>query len=97
MITPTALAQQNLLVLLAVLPFLSALLLISVSGRAAGILAGITMLAGIALSAGLGGPVMSGEVLRASLDWVPSAGLSLSLRMDGFAWMFATLVSAIGL
>ena len=40
---------------------------------------------------------MSGEVLRASLDWVPSAGLSLSLRMDGFAWMFATLVMAIGL
>src|SRR5678815_5410497 len=29
--------------------------------------------------------------------WVPSAGLDLTIRVDGFAWMFAMLVTGIGL
>ncbi|HEY8578582.1 MAG TPA: proton-conducting transporter membrane subunit, partial [Beijerinckiaceae bacterium] len=28
--------------------------------------------------------------------WMPSLGLDFTLRMDGFAWLFATLISGIG-
>ncbi|MGB3072066.1 MAG: monovalent cation/H+ antiporter subunit A [Ottowia sp.] len=38
-----------------------------------------------------------GGVLRQEVAWIPSAGLNLVLRVDGFAWMFATLVTGIGL
>lgn len=34
--------------------------------------------------------------LRFSLSWMPSLGLDFTLRMDGFAWIFAVLVSLIG-
>lgn len=40
--------------------------------------------------------VRQGHVLRETIAWVPSLGLDLSLRMDGFAWMFAVLVTVIG-
>jgi len=42
-------------------------------------------------------PAMAaGEVLRITWEWVPSLHLSLQLRMDGYAWMFAMLISGIG-
>ena len=37
-----------------------------------------------------------GQVLRFELEWLPAFGLSFALRMDGFAWMFASLVTGIG-
>jgi len=40
--------------------------------------------------------VRDGGVLEETFAWVPSLGLDLSLRMDGFAWMFAVLVTVIG-
>ena len=40
--------------------------------------------------------VTEGGVLRTTIEWVPQIGLNLSLRMDGFAWMFAMLISGIG-
>jgi multicomponent K+:H+ antiporter subunit A len=40
--------------------------------------------------------VLQGGVIRQELDWLPSLGLNLSLRMDGFAWMFSLLVLGIG-
>ena len=30
------------------------------------------------------------------IEWLPSLGLDFSLRMDGFAWLFAMLVTGIG-
>ena len=41
--------------------------------------------------------VGAGGVLRQEIAWMPSLGLNLVLRMDGFAWMFAMLVTGIGL
>ena len=35
-------------------------------------------------------------VIRYTVEWVPDLGLEFSLRMDGFAWMFAMLVTGIG-
>jgi multicomponent K+:H+ antiporter subunit A len=40
--------------------------------------------------------VKSGGVIRQEIQWLPSAGLNLVLRVDGFAWMFAVLVTVIG-
>jgi multicomponent K+:H+ antiporter subunit A len=40
--------------------------------------------------------VLQGGVVRQDFAWLPSLGLDLSLRMDGFAWMFSMLVLGIG-
>jgi len=43
-------------------------------------------------------PAMAaGGVVTERLDWLPSLGLALVVRLDGFAWMFAMLVSGMGL
>lgn len=40
--------------------------------------------------------VRDGGVIREEIAWIPSLGLDLVLRVDGFAWMFAVLVTVIG-
>ncbi|NMG43112.1 monovalent cation/H+ antiporter subunit A [Aromatoleum toluvorans] len=42
-------------------------------------------------------PQVSAEgVVRLNVPWAPALGLDISLRMDGFAWLFALLVSGMG-
>ncbi|MBY4597006.1 monovalent cation/H+ antiporter subunit A [Ottowia caeni] len=41
--------------------------------------------------------LQEGQVLRQEVAWIPSAGVNLVLRVDGFAAMFAVLVTGIGL
>ncbi|MFN4362188.1 MAG: monovalent cation/H+ antiporter subunit A [Hylemonella sp.] len=41
--------------------------------------------------------VSEGAVLTERLAWLPGLGVDLVVRLDGFAWMFAMLVSAMGL
>src|SRR3546814_5949864 len=40
--------------------------------------------------------VRDGGVLLESYAWVPSLGLDIVLRMDGFAWIFAVIITTIG-
>jgi len=40
--------------------------------------------------------VSVGGVLRHEIAWMPTLGLNLTLRMDGFAWLFAGLITGIG-
>jgi multicomponent K+:H+ antiporter subunit A len=40
--------------------------------------------------------VSAGGVVREEIVWLPSLGLNLVFRMDGFAWMFSLLVLGIG-
>lgn len=40
--------------------------------------------------------VHHGDVLRLSIEWIPALGLDLTLRMDGFTWLFTMLVTGIG-
>ncbi len=43
-------------------------------------------------------PIISdGQVLRGTVEWLPAYGLNVTLRMDGFAWLFAMLITGIGL
>ena len=41
--------------------------------------------------------VADGGVVSERLPWLPSLGLDIVVRLDGFAWMFAMLVSGMGL
>ncbi len=41
--------------------------------------------------------VRDGAVLIERWSWLPALGIDLIVRIDGFAWMFAMLVSAMGL
>ncbi len=34
--------------------------------------------------------------LREQIDWIPTAGLAFSLRMDGLSWLFCLLIYGIG-
>ncbi|SCY95437.1 multisubunit potassium/proton antiporter, PhaA subunit /multisubunit potassium/proton antiporter, PhaB subunit [Paracoccus tibetensis] len=90
-------ALQNQLLLLAMLPFAAALLVAALPQRMSALVAGLSMALALVLLAALAPAVIDGAVLRVELDWVPSAGLGLPLRLDGFSWLFATLVSGIGL
>jgi len=38
-----------------------------------------------------------GGVVSHRIDWIPQLGLSLTLRMDGLAWLFCVLITFIGL
>lgn len=43
-------------------------------------------------------PLIShGKVVTATMRWLPEYGLNFVLRMDGFAWLFAVLITGIGM
>ncbi|MBA4108288.1 MAG: monovalent cation/H+ antiporter subunit A [Leptothrix sp. (in: Bacteria)] len=41
--------------------------------------------------------ISAGTVVTERLVWLPSLGIDVVVRLDGFAWMFAMLVSGMGL
>lgn len=88
-----------LLLALVALPFGGALvagLLPTHARNVAAALAGGIALVGLMLVWAAYPTVSGGGVLRAEFAWMPTLGLSFSLRMDGFAWLFAGLVTGIG-
>ncbi len=81
------------------LPFLGsffAALLPSNARNAEAWLAGAVALGGLALLWMAYPAVAGGQPIRHEVEWIPDLGLSFVLRMDGFAWMFAVLISGIG-
>src|SRR3546814_2449016 len=86
--------------IIVVLPFLGGViagLLPAKSRNVEAWLAGAIALAGLTMAALLYPEVAEGGVVRYEAEWLPEFGLNFSLRMDGFAWMFVTLVTGIGL
>ncbi|CAG8870792.1 NAD(P)H-quinone oxidoreductase subunit 2, chloroplastic [Pseudomonas fluorescens] len=59
-------------------------------------LAGLVALAGTIQVALLYPQIADGGVIREEFLWLPSLGMNLVLRMDGFAWLFSLLVLGIG-
>jgi multicomponent K+:H+ antiporter subunit A len=89
-----------LLAVLLGLPFagsIAAALLPANARNAEAWLAGAVALAGLAITWAFYPQMSSGHVMRLELAWLPAFGLNFALRMDGFAWMFAGLVTGIGL
>ncbi len=90
---------EKLLITVLALPFLGSCLapLFRANARnAEAWLAGAITLAGLALVAAIYPGVTNGGVILYKLEWVPDLQLDFALRMDGFAWMFAMLVTGIG-
>ena len=92
--------SDALLLLTAVgLPFVGAIVagLLSTHARnTAAWLAGVITLVELALVWAAYPTVEAGGVVRHEFAWMPSLGLNLVLRMDGFAWVFAALISGVG-
>ncbi len=87
------------LVLLLALPFVGAVaaMLLPANGRtAAATLAGAIALAALCTTLACYGDVAAGRVLRFSVAWLPVGDVDFALRMDGYAWMFCVIVTAIG-
>ena len=87
------------LALLLLLPFLGsavAALLPTTARNLESVWAGLVALAVAVPMALLYPDVRGGQVLVERIVWLPSLGLDLIVRIDGFAWMFALLVSGIG-
>ncbi|MGB3387754.1 MAG: monovalent cation/H+ antiporter subunit A [Pseudaminobacter sp.] len=92
-------ADDTSLILMLVLPFAGSLIaafLPSNARNAEAWLAGTIALAGLVLAMSCYPPVAAGGAIRSEIEWLPSLGLNMSLRMDGFAWLFAMLISGIG-
>ncbi|WP_447920044.1 monovalent cation/H+ antiporter subunit A [Achromobacter aegrifaciens] len=87
------------LILILALPFagsLCAALLPSNARNAEAWLAGLIALACVVLVASLYPEVTNGGVVRFDMPWAPALGLQFTLRMDGYAWLFALIVSGMG-
>ncbi|CAM5789524.1 monovalent cation/H+ antiporter subunit A [Ottowia pentelensis] len=88
------------LVFLLLLPFAGALvaaLLPTHARTAAATWAALVSAVGLVWVLWLTPTLQAGTVLREEYRWIPSAGINLLIRMDGLAWMFALLVTGIGL
>lgn len=89
----------DMLLLLLVLPFVASLIaaLLPTNARnRESTLAGLVALGCALQTAWLFPQLANGNVLREEIAWLPALGLNLSLRMDGFAWLFCMMVLGIG-
>ena len=89
-----------LLALIVLLPFLGSIgasLLRSNARNAEAWLAGAISLSCAVLVASLYPRVADAGVVHFALRWLPQYGLELHFRVDAYAWLFAMLVSVIGL
>jgi len=60
-------------------------------------LAGIVAVAGFVVTLQFFPAIAAGGRVRHEIEWIPSLGLNLVLRIDGLAWLFCVLVTFIGL
>ncbi len=90
----------RMLFLLVLLPFIGSAVIGLMRGvdrsGSAWFSAAITLVAFI-VTASLYPAASGGRVLRETVAWLPQYGLDITLRMDGFAWLFAMLITGIGL
>ena len=87
------------LVLLVALPFIASVLAALLPADARNresTLAGLVALGCAVQVAWLFPQLADGNVLREEFSWLPTLGLNLVFRLDGFAWMFCMLVLGIG-
>ncbi len=92
--TPALLLTAALL-----LPFLASLLaavLPSNARNAEAWLAGTVAVIGLGVMVYLYPQITNGGVVRHEIEWIPSLGLNLILRLDGFSWLFGVLVTGVG-
>ncbi|KKX29336.1 monovalent cation/H+ antiporter subunit A [Rhizobium sp. LC145] len=88
------------LLLLLVLPFVGSLVSVFLLQTRSRVLpawlAGAVALLSLLIVAACYPAVSAGEIIRFEGQWLPQLGLNFTLRLDGFAWMFAMLITGIG-
>lgn len=87
------------LIWIVILPFIGSLcaaFLPSHARNVAAWLAGTVAVACVILTVQLYPQVSEGEVIREAVHWIPQLGLDFTFRLDGFAWLFAMLVTVMG-
>ena len=87
------------LIWMIVLPFAAsavAALLPANARNAEAWLSGAVMLVILVLVLSIYPDIATGTAVRQNIGWLPELGLDLVFRIDGFAWMFALLISGIG-
>jgi len=40
--------------------------------------------------------ILDGQVVKLTLAWIPSMGIDFTLRLDGYAWLFALIIAGMG-
>jgi multicomponent K+:H+ antiporter subunit A len=88
-----------LLIALLALPFAGSVvaMFLPVNARnAEAWLAGAVTLGSLAITGAFYSAVARGGVVRAAFAWLPTYGLDFALRLDGYAWLFAVVVTGIG-
>jgi multicomponent K+:H+ antiporter subunit A len=91
--------HDMLLIAVIALPFAGSLLaaLLATNARnAEAWLAGAVAFIALVLVAAAYPDIANGGSIQKRFEWVPDLGLDFSLRMDGFAWLLAVLVTGIG-
>src|SRR3546814_6415042 len=92
--------DATVLTLLFILPFAGCLLTAFFPSNTRNIeawIAGAVALGGLVLTISLYPSIAGGGSVRAEAEWLPALGIGVTIRMDGLAWMFALLVTGIGL
>src|SRR5690349_12883861 len=92
-------SNEALLLVTIIVPFIGsfvASLLPTNARNAEAWLAGGTAITLVVLLSFLYPAIVDGHVVRSEIAWVPSAGLAFVLRLDGLAWVFAVLITAVG-
>ena len=93
-------SDHSLLILPVALPFVGsamALMFRANARNAEAWLAAVTALAAHLIAWSFYPRVANGEIVAAVFDWLPALGLTFTVRVDGYAWMFSILVTGIGM
>ena len=92
--------REAMLILLVILPFVGSAIIgffRSTAKNNEAWFAGAVALLGLLCTIMLYPAITTGNIVRIDISWLPQWGLNVTLRMDGFAWLFALLITGIGL
>ncbi|TFL18896.1 monovalent cation/H+ antiporter subunit A [Jannaschia formosa] len=90
----------HLLIIIALLPFLGALvpgLMIRAGRTVCAISTAVPTLLALAMLIVLAPAVLRGEVIQAEIAWLPQLGLSVAFFLDGLGLLFAGMILGVGL
>ena len=87
--------REAILILLVILPFVGFFRSTAKNNEAwfVGAIALLALLCTIMLYPA----IVADNIIRLDIVWLPQWGLNLTLRMDGFSWLFSLLITGIGL
>lgn len=92
--------REAMLILLVLLPFVGSAVIgffRSTAKNNEAWFAGAVALSGLLFTIMLYPAISGGNTVRMDIAWLPEWGLNLTLRMDGLSWLFALLITGIGL